>query len=164
MRKEPIQMTIVLRKYTRTNYPPVQLADTYILGQSPYDHNITLEKLYVEFEISHKALIIIDLMKFHLKSVSRMNEFADRMLNERHALSLLTKMWKEDVDSYSYTDKATFVYDYYRDKKAAFERLFQEPAHDWKMNKYKTDDPERIYDVYLEQGRYSHMTQVSMFA
>ncbi|TKH44458.1 hypothetical protein C1I60_12790 [Paenibacillus terrae] len=126
--------------------------------------NIAFEQLLIEFEIKPTAVIFIDLMKFHLKTVERMNEFANRMLNEDSPFSLIVKMWKEDVDAHSYTDKADFVYDYYRDKKAAFERLFQEPAHDWKMDRYETDDPERIYDTYLEQGKYSHMTEVAMFA
>ncbi|MET3209870.1 UNVERIFIED_CONTAM: hypothetical protein ABIC26_002818 [Paenibacillus sp. PvR008] len=153
-------MTILLKRITHN----VQQVNTYIIEQPPCNHNITLEQLLVEFEIKPTAVILIDLMKFHLNTVERMNEFANRMPSEIFPLSLLTKMRNEDIDAYGYRDKFSFVHDFYKDKRSAFERLFQEPAHDWKMNKYKTDDPERIYDVYLEQGRYSHMTQVSMFA
>ncbi|MBE0344286.1 hypothetical protein E4V51_31525 [Paenibacillus sp. 28ISP30-2] len=110
------------------------------------------------------AVILIDLMKFHLNTVERRNEFANRMLNEDSPLSLIVKMRKEDIDAHGYNVKATFVHDYYRNKKAAFEKLFQEPAHFWKMDRYETDDPERIYDTYVKLGKYSHMTEVAMFA
>ncbi|MGW8956778.1 hypothetical protein [Paenibacillus sp. NPDC055715] len=126
--------------------------------------NVVFEQLLIEFEIKPTAVILIDLMKFHLNTVERMNQFANRMLYEDSPFQLIVKMWKEDIDAHSYTDKFTFVHDYYRDKKAAFERLFQEPAHDWKMERFTCDDPERIYDTYVEQGKYSSMTQVALFA
>ncbi|MGW8957869.1 hypothetical protein [Paenibacillus sp. NPDC055715] len=146
-------------KITLNNQEVVSLTTTQI----PYHADLTIEKLCYFLDIKPTAIILIDLMKFHLNTVERMNQFADRMLYEDSPLSLLTKMRKEDVDSYSHTDKATFVCDYYRDKKSAFKRLFQEPAHEWKMNKYKTDDPELIYDTYVKLGKYSHMTEVSLF-
>ncbi|MGG1672979.1 hypothetical protein ACIFOE_20530 [Paenibacillus sp. NRS-1783] len=126
--------------------------------------NTMFEQLFIEFEIKPTAVILINLMKFHLNTVERMNEFANRMLYEDSPFALIVKMWKEDVDAHSYTDKADFVYDYYRNKKAAFEKLFQEPAHEWKLNRFTCDDPERIYDTYLKLDKYSHMTEVAMFA
>ncbi|MGG1670488.1 hypothetical protein ACIFOE_07490 [Paenibacillus sp. NRS-1783] len=155
-------MTITLKKLTHTN--PAQPANTYSISQATHDRNNAFEQLLIDFEIKPTAVIIIEDMKFMLKTVERVNEFANRLPDERFPLSLIVKMRKEDIDAYGYTDKATFAHDYYRDKKAAFERLFQEPAHDWKMDRYETDDPEHIYDTYLTQGKYSHMSEVALFA
>ncbi|WP_235332228.1 hypothetical protein [Paenibacillus terrae] len=157
-------MTILLKKLTHTNPSHAAQPDTYSISQATHERNIALEQLFVEFEIKPTAVIIIDDMKFMLKTVERVNEFANRMLSEDSPLSLIVKMRKEDIDAYGYNVKADFVYDYYRNKKAAFEKLFQEPAHDWKMDRYETDDPERIYDTYFAQGKYSHMTEVALFA
>lgn len=152
-------MTIFLGK---SNAQQKNVSDTYSISISAVDSNITLEQLWVEFEIQSTALIIIDLMKFHLRTGERMREFASRMQVECSPLSLLRKMRKEDIDAHGYTDKATFVHDYYKDKRSAFERLFQEQVNDWKMDEFSTDDPERIYDVYLQQGKYTPMTRVAM--
>ncbi|MGM1019990.1 MAG: hypothetical protein ACQEXV_05485 [Bacillota bacterium] len=149
-------MTIALRK--------LQPTQTTANNKGVSAMNTMFEQLFIEFEIKPTAVILIDLMKFHLNTVERMNEFANRMLYEDSPFSLIVKMWKEDVDAHSYTDKADFVYDYYRNKKAAFEKLFQEPAHEWKLNRFTCDDPERIYDKYLKLDKYSHMTEVAMFA
>ncbi|MDQ0496919.1 hypothetical protein [Paenibacillus brasilensis] len=148
-------MTIALN-----NQEVVNLTTTEI----PYHSDLTLEQVCYFLDISPKAEILIGSMKFMLTTVERLNEFLNRSTFARHPLSLLTKMRKEYIDAYGYTEKTDFVYDYYRDKKAAFEKLFQEPVHDWKMERFNTDDPERIYDTYLEQGKYSHMTQVALFA
>ncbi|WP_245240466.1 hypothetical protein [Paenibacillus peoriae] len=84
-------------------------------------------------------------MKFYLKTIDRLNEFVERLLFETTGsvpeLSLLAKMRKEDIDSYSYTDKATFVYDYYRDKQSVLEKLFQEPMKAVKIRRFKTGQP-----------------------
>ncbi|KAF6626976.1 hypothetical protein H6F38_23260 [Paenibacillus sp. EKM208P] len=131
-------------------------------------HNMdaALQKVMTELEISSKATIIIDLMKFHLKTIERLNEFVERLLFETSVnvpeLSLLARMRKEDIDSYSYTDKATFVYDYYRDKQSALEKLFQEPMKAVKIRRFKTDNPELIYDAYFKQGKYSSSLTVAL--
>ncbi|WP_431088154.1 hypothetical protein [Paenibacillus sp. 8b26] len=148
-------MTIAL-----SNQEVVNLTATEI----PYHSDLTIEKLCYFLEISPKAEILITSMKFMLTSVERLNEFLNRSTFARHPLSLLTKMRKEYIDAYGYTEKSDFVYDYYRNKKLAFEKLFQEEASNWKMEKYRTDDPERIYDCYVKQGKYSHMTEVALFA
>ncbi|WP_231887522.1 hypothetical protein [Paenibacillus jamilae] len=105
-------------------------------------------------------------MKLHLKTIERLNEFVERLLFETSGsvpeLSLLAKMRKEDIDSYSYTDKATFVYDYYRDKQAALEKLFQEPMKAIKIRRFKTDNPELIYDAYFKKGKYSSSLTVAL--
>ncbi|WP_068505651.1 hypothetical protein [Paenibacillus kribbensis] len=132
--------------------------------ETPFYHDLTIEKLCYFLDISPKAEILIGSMKFMLNSVERLNEFLQRSTFAKHPLSLLTKMRKEHIDAHGYTVKATFVYDYYMDKRSALERLFQEPAHDWKIERFNTEYPERIYDTYLEQGKYSHMTQVALFA
>ena len=128
--------------------------------------NAALKKVITELEISPKATIIIDLMKFHLKTIDRLNEFVERLLSETTGsvpeLSLLAKMRKEDIDSYSYTDKATFVYDYYRDKQSALEKLFQEPMKAIKVRRFKTNNPELIYDSYFKCGRYSSSLTVAL--
>ncbi|MGG1617978.1 hypothetical protein ACIFQM_18740 [Paenibacillus sp. NRS-1782] len=149
-------MTIALRK--------LQPTQSTTNNKEVSAMNAVFEQLFIEFEIKPTAVIIIEDMKYMLKTVERVNEFANRLTDERFPLSLIVKMRKEDIDAHGYTDKATFAHDYYRDKKAAFEKLFQEPAHDWKMDRYETDDPERIYDTYLKQGKYSHMTEVALFA
>ncbi|URJ46285.1 hypothetical protein MF628_000803 [Paenibacillus polymyxa] len=124
------------------------------------DMNAALQKVMTELEISPKATIIIDLMKFHLKTIERLNEFVERLLFETSGsvpeLSLLSKMRKEDIDSYSYTDKATFVYEYYRDKQSALEKLFQEPMKAVKIRRFKTDNPELIYDAYFKKANILH--------
>ncbi|EHS58311.1 hypothetical protein [Paenibacillus sp. Aloe-11] len=145
---------------TLNNQEVVNLTTTEI----PYHADLTIEKLCYFLDISSKAEILITEMKFMLNTVERMNEFLQRSTFANHPLYLLVQMRKEDIDAYGYTVKATFVYDYYRNKKAAFEKLFQEPAHEWKMDRYETDDPELIYDTYLKLGKYSHMTEVAMFA
>lgn len=130
---------------------------------APYHADLTLEQVCYFLDISPKAETLITSMKFMLTTVERLNEFLNRSTFARHPLSLLTKMRKEYIDTYGYTEKTDFVYDYYMDKRSALERLFQE-VYDWKMERFNTDDPERIYDTYLEQGKYSHMTQVALFA
>ncbi|ADO55598.1 hypothetical protein [Paenibacillus polymyxa] len=131
-----------------------------------HDMDTALQKVMTELEISPKATIIIDLMKFHLKTINRLNEFVERLLFETSGsvpeLSLLAKMRKEDIDSYSYTDKTTFVYDYYRDKQTALEKLFQEPMKAVKIRRFKTDNPELIYDVYFNCGKYSSSLTVAL--
>ncbi|MDQ0047672.1 hypothetical protein J2T18_001955 [Paenibacillus polymyxa] len=72
-------------------------------------------------------------------------------------------MRKEDIDRNGYTFKADLVYDYYRNKKAALEKLFQEEMPAWKVNRLKTDDPEHIYDAYIERGKYSTSLEVALF-
>ncbi|KEO77626.1 hypothetical protein MKN04_16170 [Paenibacillus polymyxa] len=147
-------MTIALNKRTITTQE----------RRVPYHTDLTIEKLCYFLDISPKAETLIAAMEHRLTTIERMNEFLERKLPTMHELTLLVQMRKEDIDSHGYRDKATFVHDYYKDKRSAFERLFQEPVYDWKMNKYRTNDPERIYDTYLEQGKYSHMTQVALFA
>ncbi|RTZ37897.1 hypothetical protein EJ573_01425 [Paenibacillus polymyxa] len=132
--------------------------------QIPFHADLTLEQLCYFLDISPKATSLISSMKFMLNTVERMNEFLNRSTFAKHPLYLLVQMRKEHIDTYGYTNKYDFVYDYYHNKKSAFEKLFQEEAPDWKMNKYRTDDPERIYDCYIEQGKYSHMTEVALFA
>ncbi|WP_348624805.1 hypothetical protein ABFT51_09090 [Paenibacillus peoriae] len=132
----------------------------------PYHSDLTIEKLCYFLEISPEATIIIDLMKFHLKTIDRLDEFVERLLFETSGsvpeLSLLAKMRKEDIDRHSYTDKATFVYDYYRDKQSALEKLFQEPMKAFKIRRFKTDNPELIYDTYFKQGKYSSSLTVAL--
>jgi hypothetical protein len=150
-------MTIALN-----NQEVVNLTATEI----PYHTDLTIEKLCYFLEISPKATIIIDLMKFHLKTIDRLNEFVERLLSETTGsvpeLSLLAKMRKEDIDRHSYTDKATFVYDYYRDKQSALEKLFQEPMKAVKIRRFKTDNPELVYDSYFKQGKYSSSLTVAL--
>ncbi|MNW59214.1 hypothetical protein D3C74_371210 [compost metagenome] len=98
-----------------------------------------------------------------LTSVEWLNEFLNRSTFARHPLSLLTKMRKEHIDAYGYNAKATFVYDYYRNKQSALEKLFQEDMPAFKLNRLRTDDPERIYDVYVERGKYSTSGEVALF-
>ncbi|WDM23800.1 hypothetical protein [Paenibacillus polymyxa] len=148
-------MTIALKNQEVVNPTTTQI---------PYHSDLTLEQVCYLLDISPKAISLIDTMKFMLNTVERMNEFLQRYSFANHPLSLLVQMRKEDIDAHGYTNKSDFVYDYYLNKKSAFEKLFQEEAPDWKMNKYRTDDPERIYETYLEQGKYSHMTQVALFA
>ncbi|MFT9370386.1 hypothetical protein [Paenibacillus polymyxa] len=145
---------------TLNNQEVVNLTTTEIL----YHSDLTLEQVCYFLDISPKAETLITSMRFMLTSVEWLNEFLNRSTFARHPLSLLTKMRKEHIDAYGYTEKTDFVYDYYMDKRSALERLFQEPAHDWKMERFNTDDPGRIYDTYLEQGKYSHITQVALFA
>ncbi|WP_243208156.1 MULTISPECIES: hypothetical protein [unclassified Paenibacillus] len=155
-------MTIALQKFKRTQQ--MNVSNTYKLSDPSYNRNITLEQLYLEFEIKPTAIIIIELMEFYLRTVERMNEFAIRMPEEQFPLTLLRKMRNEDIDKYGYRNKHSFVHDYYKDKRLALEQLFQEPVHQWTMNTFKTSDPERIFDVYLEQGKYSNIRKVSMLA
>ncbi|WP_310168642.1 hypothetical protein [Paenibacillus peoriae] len=129
----------------------------------PYHPNLTLEQLCYFLDISPKATIIIDLMNFMLNSVERLNEFLERKTPNISELSLLTLMRKERIDSQGYTDKATFTYDYYRDKQAALEKLFQESIEPFKLNRFKTDDPELIYDAYVSRGKYSTSLEVALF-
>lgn len=125
--------------------------------------DLTLEQLCCFLDISPKATIIIDSMKFMLNTVERLNEFLERKTPDVSELSLLTIMRKECIDSQGYKDKATFVYDYYRNKKAALEKLFQEPMEPFKLNRFKTDDPELIYDTYVSRGKYSTAGEVALF-
>lgn len=148
-------MTIALK-----NQVMVKLTIT----QTPYHLDLTLEKLYYFLDISPKATILINSIQFMLNIVECRNEFLQRYSFAKHPLSLLVQIRKECIDAYCYTNKSDFVYDYYRNKQSALERLLQEPAHNWKMERFKTNDPKRIYDTYLEQGKYSHMTQVALFA
>ncbi|MEC4565324.1 hypothetical protein L8C07_05155 [Paenibacillus sp. CMAA1739] len=129
----------------------------------PYHPNLTLEQLCYFLDISPKATIIINKMKFMLNTVERLNEFLERKTPNISELSLLTIMRKERIDSHGYTDKATFTYDYYRDKQAALEKLFQEPMEPFKLNRFKTDDPELIYDTYVSRGKYSTSLEVALF-
>ena len=141
-----------------------QVVASLTTTEIPYHADLTIEKLCYFLDIKPTAIILITSMKFMLNTVERLNEFLQRSAFASHPLSLLTKMRKEHIDTHGYTDKATFVYDYYRNKQSALEKLFQEEAPNWKMDKYRTDDPERIYDAYLKQGKYSHMTEVALFA
>ncbi|AUO05301.1 hypothetical protein C0638_01295 [Paenibacillus sp. lzh-N1] len=128
-----------------------------------YHPDLTIEKLCWFLDISPKATIIIGDMSFHLTTIERMNEFLQRSTFANHPLSLLTIMRKEDIDAHGYTDKATFVYDYYRNKQSTLEKLFQESMPAWKLNRLNSDDPERIYDVYTERGKYSTSSEVALF-
>ncbi|ADM69355.1 hypothetical protein GMA19_01525 [Paenibacillus polymyxa E681] len=147
---------------TLDNQEVVNLTTTEI----PYHFDLTIERLCYFLDISPKATIIIDLMKFHLKTIDRLNEFVERLMFETSGsapeLSLLAKMRKEDIDSYSYADKATFVYDYYRDKQSALEMLFQEPMKAVKIRRFKTDNPVLIYDAYIKKGKYSSSLTVAL--
>ncbi|WP_311078353.1 hypothetical protein [Paenibacillus polymyxa] len=129
-----------------------------------YDPNLTFEGLLCLLDISPKAETLIAEMRHRLTTVERLNEFLERALETMHQLTLLVEMRKEDIDAYGYKDKGTFIRDYYRNKRWAFERMFQEEVFQWKMDRYRTDDPERIYDTYIQQGKYSHMTEVALFA
>ncbi|KAF6565466.1 hypothetical protein G9G63_09930 [Paenibacillus sp. EKM202P] len=129
----------------------------------PYHPNLTLEQLCYFLDISPKATIIIDSMKFMLNTVARLNEFLERKTPDISELSLLALMRKERIDSQGYTDNATFAYDYYRDKQTALEKLFQEPMESFKLNRFKTDDPELIYDTYVSRGKYSTSLEVALF-
>ncbi|MDY8023403.1 hypothetical protein [Paenibacillus polymyxa] len=130
---------------------------------TPYHPDLTLEQLCYFLDISPKATILINGMQFMLNTVERLNEFLQRSTFANHPHSLLVKMRKEHIDINGYTVKATFVYDYYRDKKAALEKLFQEEMPAWKVNRFKTDDPELIYDNYIERGKYSTAGEVALF-
>ncbi|WP_025721398.1 hypothetical protein [Paenibacillus sp. 1-18] len=147
-------MTIALN-----NQEVVNLTTTEI----PYHTDLTIEKLCYFLDISPKATNLITSMKFMLNTVERLNEFLQRSTFANHPLSLLTKMRKEHIDAHGYTDKATFVYDYYRGKQSALEKLFQEHMPAWKVNRLNSDDPERIYDVYAERGKYSTSGEVALF-
>ncbi|MMZ60395.1 hypothetical protein D1872_224850 [compost metagenome] len=151
-------MTILLNKSYVTS---LTITNTKRDG---YDPNLTFEELLYLLDISSKAETLISAMRHRLSTVERLNEFFERKLEAMHELTLLVEMRKEDIDAYGYKDKATFVRDYYRDKRWAFERMFQEEVLQWKMDRYNTDDPERIYDTYVQQGKYSHMTEVALFA
>ncbi|ADO55630.1 hypothetical protein [Paenibacillus polymyxa] len=130
--------------------------------QTPYHSDLTIEKLCWFLEVSPKAEILVTKMKFMLRTVERMNEFLQRKLPTMTGLSLLTVMRKEDIDAHGYTFKADFVYDYYRNKKGALEKLFQEEMPTWKVNRLKKDDPERTYDGYVERGKYSSSLEVAL--
>ncbi|AET62151.1 hypothetical protein HPL003_27195 [Paenibacillus terrae HPL-003] len=119
---------------TLNNQEVVTMTTTEI----PYHSDLTIEKLCYFLDISPKATILINSMQFMLNTAERLNEFLNRSTFAKHPLSLLTKMRKEDIDAHGYKDKTTFVYDYYRNKKMAFEKLFQEEALQWKMDKYRT--------------------------
>ncbi|MGV6936031.1 hypothetical protein ACWA2B_10995 [Paenibacillus sp. CMM36] len=129
----------------------------------PYRTNLTLEQLCNFLDISPKATILIARMKFMLNTVERLNEFLERSSFSKHPLTLLVKMRKEHIDTYGYTNKSDFTFDYYRDKKSALERLFQEPMEPFKLNRFKTDDPELIYDTYISRGKYSTSLEVALF-
>ncbi|MDP9675157.1 hypothetical protein J2W97_001140 [Paenibacillus jamilae] len=128
-----------------------------------YHPNLTLDQLCYFLDISPKATIIIDSMKFMLNTIEQLNEFLERKTPNISELSLLTLIRKERIDSQGYTDKTTFTYDYYRDKQAALEKLFQEPMEPFKLNRFKTDDPELIYDTYVSRGKYSTSLEVALF-
>ncbi|MET3209892.1 UNVERIFIED_CONTAM: hypothetical protein ABIC26_002840 [Paenibacillus sp. PvR008] len=129
----------------------------------PYHPDLTLEQVCYYLDISPKAISLIDTMKFMLNTVERLNEFLERKTSDINELSLLVKMRKEHIDAYGYTDKATFAFDYYRDKESALEKLFQEHMPAWKLNRFKTDDPELIYDTYVSRGKYSTSGEVALF-
>ncbi|MGR6760469.1 hypothetical protein [Paenibacillus polymyxa] len=151
-------MTILLNKSYVTS---LTITNTKRDG---FDPNLTFEKLLVLLDISPKAETLIATMKFTLNTVERLNEFLERKSDVIHELTLLVQIRKEYIDAYGYKDKASFVRDYYRNKQSAFERMFQEEVFQWKMDRYRTDDPERIYDTYVQQGKYAHMTEVALFA
>ncbi|MGR6762072.1 hypothetical protein ACU1JV_09545 [Paenibacillus sp. T2-29] len=92
--------------------------------------------------------------------------FVERLLFETSGsvpeLSLLAKMRKEDIDRHSYTDKATFVYDYYCDKQSALEKLFQEPMNQFKLSQLETKSPYEIYSARQEKGKYCTAVEVSL--
>ncbi|MGR6760444.1 hypothetical protein ACU1JV_01180 [Paenibacillus sp. T2-29] len=129
----------------------------------PYHPNLTLDQLCYFLDISPKATNLITSMKFMLNTVERLNEFLERSSFSKHPLTLLVKMRKEHIDTYSYTNKSDFTFDYYRDKKSALEKLFQEPIDPFKLNRFKTDDPELIYDIYVSRGKYSTSLEVALF-
>ncbi|MMZ47653.1 hypothetical protein D1872_93030 [compost metagenome] len=93
-------MTIALN-----NQEVVNLTTTEI----PYHFDLTIEKLCYFLNISPKAETLITSMKFMLTTVERLNEFLNRSTFARHPLSLLTKMRKEYIDAYGYTEKTDFV-------------------------------------------------------
>ncbi|WP_029518084.1 hypothetical protein [Paenibacillus polymyxa] len=129
----------------------------------PYHPDLTLEQLCYFLDISPKATNLITSMKFMLNTTERLNEFLERSSFSKHPLSLLVKMRKEHIDTYSYTNKSDFTYDYYLDKQAALEKLFQEPMEPFKLNRFKTDDPELIYDTYISRGKYSTAGEIALF-
>ncbi|WP_263560122.1 hypothetical protein [Paenibacillus polymyxa] len=91
----------------------------------PYHSGLTLEQVCYFLDISPKAEILIGSMKFMLTTVERLNEFLNRSTFARHPLSLLTKMRKEYIDAYGYTEKTDFVYDYYMDKRSDLNACFK---------------------------------------
>ncbi|QNR65541.1 hypothetical protein IAQ67_16800 [Paenibacillus peoriae] len=129
----------------------------------PYHSNLTLEQLCYFLDISPKATNLITSMKFMLNTVERLNELLERSSFSKHPLTLLVKMRKEHIDTYGYTNKSDFTYDYYLDKQAALERLFQESMEPFKLNRFKTDDPELIYDTYVSRGKYSTSLEVALY-
>ncbi|MEK4427863.1 hypothetical protein MHB54_01240 [Paenibacillus sp. FSL M7-0802] len=160
-------MTIILRKEAK-NYPKNNISYTYTTGisdKSLYNNEITFESVLEKFGIGSNCTILISKMRFFLNTVEQLYEFIERLPLETADLpeqSLLTKMRKERIDTCSYIDVSSFLCDFYRNKRLALEKLFQEPINQFKMNKLVSKDPSEIYNARQEKGKYCTMLEVSL--
>lgn len=164
MRKGERAMTIILRKETKT-FQKQNISYTYSTGKTLHNNEITFEEVLEKFGIGPNRTILISKMRFFLKTVDQLYEFVERLPLETADLpeqSLLSKIRRERIDTCSYINVNSFLYDFYRNKRLALEKLFQEPMNQFKLSQLETKGPYEIYSARQEKGKYCTAVEVSL--
>ncbi|WP_029517996.1 hypothetical protein [Paenibacillus polymyxa] len=122
-------------------------------------------ELISKLEIPSTADYIIYGIQFLLRTDDeRQDMFVHCCNNPGYENIYLTNKWKYNIDTRGYKNKSEFINDYRLNSREALERLCQEEVMDFKLSKFRTDNPERIYDVYSEQGRYTTLLELAYYS
>ncbi|KAF6563162.1 hypothetical protein G9G63_16080 [Paenibacillus sp. EKM202P] len=127
---------------------------------------MTFESVLEKLGIGSNCTILISKMRYFLNTVEQLYEFIERLPLETADLpeqSLLSKIRRERIDACSYIDANSFICDFYRNKRLALEKLFQEPINQFKLRQLATKDPSEIYSARQEKGKYSTVLEVSLY-
>ncbi|MDP9675268.1 hypothetical protein J2W97_001251 [Paenibacillus jamilae] len=123
------------------------------------------EELVEALQIPEKADIVINLMNFLLRSNDDRSEMFFYCCKQKGLeLEFLGKKRRALIDQYGYKNKEDFVADYLEDKVRALEKLCQEKAEKYILVKFKTNNPDKIYNAYTKNGKYTAMIRLAYLA
>ncbi|MEC4565425.1 hypothetical protein L8C07_05660 [Paenibacillus sp. CMAA1739] len=123
------------------------------------------EELVEALQIPKKAEIVINLMSFLLRSNDDRSEMFCYCCKQKGLeLEFLGKKRRALIDQYGYKNKEEFVTDYLEDKVRALEKLCQEKVEERILVKFKTNSPDKIYNAYSKNGKYTAMIRLAYLA
>lgn len=121
------------------------------------------EELVKALQIPNEAEIIINSMKFLLRTDNeRLEMYLACSARPGLEFSYLGEKRRNLIDEYGYNNKEEFVSDCLKDKISALERLCQEKVSDCTLGRFRTNDPEIIFDAYTRSGKYLSLSKLAL--
>lgn len=125
-----------------------------------------LEMVKQELLIENAAINLLKTIAFLCATEEEQEELINvcRGKGVQYINRYLINYRKKKIVDRGFEECSDFEKAYYINKKAALERLFQEPITDFKLSSLKSDDPRHIYQIHRDRGLFIRFDELISFA